>query len=266
VNHMSHVIKRVTTARGLDARDFAIVAYGGAGPLHATLVARELQIPRVIIPNAPGHFSAYGMLVSDLRRDFVRTLFSPLTADALDAFGPEYEEMEARGRAEIKAAAPGEVKVVVVHAADMRYVGQEHAVTVDFDGAFLATRDVDAVKQAFDRVHQQRYGFSSADERAEIVSLRLSVTGVVSKPDHGLITKADTTSADAALLSVRPVEYGILGGRIETPIYDRARLRAGHKIHGPALIQEYASTTVLSPGDELVVDSFGNLDINVEVG
>ena len=265
VNHMAHVIKRVTTARGLDARDFAVVAYGGAGPLHATLVARELQIPRVIIPNAPGHFSAFGMLVSDLRRDFVRTLFSSLTAEALASFEPVFAEMEARGREDIARASPGDLAVEVGHAADMRYVGQEHAVTVHFDGALIGARDIEGVKAAFDRVHKQRYGYSSADEKAEIVSLRLSVTGVVAKPGRPAIARAETPSPEVALIGIRPVEFGVLGGRRDTPIYDRDRLRAGHVVQGPALIQEYASTTVLSPGDSLTVDQFGNLDIRVEV-
>ena len=265
VTQMANVVKRVTTARGLDARDFAMVAYGGAGPLHAVLVARELQIPRVIIPNAPGHFSAYGMLVSDLRRDYVRTLFARLSEAPFDAFDEVFRDMEARGRRDIDSAAPERLDIVVKHAVDMRYIGQEHAVTVEIANDAIANRDVDAIKAAFDAVHSQRYGYASNDESAEIVSLRLSVVGVIAKPGHAPITAATNASADAALITVRAVEFGVLGGRLETPIYDRARLRGGHRVVGPALIQEYASTTVLPPGDTLVVDAMGNLDITIEV-
>jgi len=240
------------------------VAYGGAGPLHATLVARELQIGRVIVPQAPGHFSAYGMLVSDLRRDYVRTLFARLADAPWDAFDAIFAEMEGRGREDVRAAAPGAVEVVVKHAADMRYVGQEHAVTVEIPGGLFAARDVGAIKVHFDDVHDLRYGYSSRDESAEIVSLRLSVSGVIAKPEHAPVPEAAGEGAEAAVIAVRPVEFGVLGGRLDTPVYDRARLEAGHRVDGPALIQEYASTTVLAPGDRLVVDRLGNLDIEVD--
>ena len=264
VTQMGNVVKRVTTERGLDAREFAMVAYGGAGPLHATLVARELKINRVIIPVAPGHFSAYGMLVTDLRRDFVRSLFARLDDAPFDAFDSIFDEMQAKGRADIKAAAPHTVDIVVKHAADMRYVGQEHAVTVEVPGELFARRDIAGIKARFDAVHQVRYGYASADENAEIVSLRLSVTGVIGKPSQAPLA-AGSGQADDALIGVRPVEFGVLGGRIDTPIYAREKLSAGHTIAGPALIQEYASTTVLAPGDTLTVDRLGNLDINVDV-
>ncbi len=264
VTQMGNIVKRVTTERGLDVREFAMVAYGGAGPLHATLVARELNITRVIIPVAPGHFSAYGMLVTDLRRDFVRSLFARLADAPFDTFDRIFGEMDEKGRADIKAAAPHAVDIVVKHAADMRYVGQEHAVTVELAGELFKTRDVAGIKARFDAVHQVRYGYASGDENAEIVSLRLSVTGVIGKPSQAPLAAAKGT-IDDALISVRMVEFGVLGGRIETPIYAREKLSAGHTIAGPALIQEYASTTVLAPGDTLTVDRLGNLDIKVDV-
>jgi len=265
VTQMANVVKRVTTERGLDVRDFAMVAYGGAGPLHAALVARELKIGRVIVPVAPGHFSAYGMLVTDLRRDFVRSLFARLADAPFDAFDRVFAQMEQQGRDEIRAAAPNAVEIVVKHSADMRYVGQEHAVSVDVPGALFADRDVAGIKARFDAVHDVRYGYSSRDENAEIVSLRLSVVGVIAKPEHAPIAAGATTSADAALIGLRPVEFGVLGGRIDTPVYAREKLAAGQRIAGPALVQEYASTTVLPPGDHLTVDRFGNLDIAIDV-
>jgi N-methylhydantoinase A len=261
VTQMANVVKRVTTERGLDARDFAMVAYGGAGPLHASLVARELQIRRLIIPNAPGHFSAFGMLVSDLRRDFVRTLFARLSEAPFQQFDAIYSEMQARGIADVRAAAQGEIDAVTHYAADMRYIGQEHAVTVDLPSELIANRDTAAIKRQFDAVHEVRYGYASPDESAEVVSLRLSVVGVVAKPNLTKIRKTKRNAPDDAMIDVRPVEFGVHGGRIDAPTYDRGKLLAGHKIAGPALIQEYASTTVLLPGDECRVDEFGNLDI-----
>jgi N-methylhydantoinase A len=264
VTQMANVVKRVTTERGLDARDFAMVAYGGAGPLHATLVARELQIRRVVIPQAPGHFSAYGMLVSDLRRDYVRTLFARLAEAPFELFDTIFGEMESRGREEVGAAAPGAVDIVVKHAADMRYVGQEHAVTVEIPGELFRSRNVESIKAHFDAVHDLRYGYSSPEESAEIVSLRLSLSGIIAKPEHAPVAEAGGEGAETAIIAVRPVEFGVLGGRVDTPIYDRAKLKAGHRVDGPALVQEYASTTVLPPGDRLTVDRIGNLDIEVD--
>ena len=264
-SQMANVVKRVTTERGLDARDFVMVAYGGAGPLHATLIARELQIGRVLIPNAPGHFSACGMLVTDLRRDFVRTLFARLAEPPFELFDTIFAEMERQGRAEVSDAMQGAVDVMVRHAADMRYVGQEHAVTVEIEGAAFADRDTARIKARFDEVHQQRYGYASAKESAEIVSLRLSVTGVLAKPRPVALARAANPDPSAALIGRRAVDFGALGGRIEAPIYARDRLLAGHALSGPALINEYASTTVLAAGDRLTVDAIGNLDIEVNV-
>ncbi len=128
---MSNVVRRVTTERGLDARDFAMVAYGGAGPLHAALVARELRISKLIIPNAPGHFSAFGMLLADLRRDYVRTLFARLADVEFNDIEVIFRAMEEEGTRSVHEAAANVSVVHLMRGADMRYVGQEHAVAVD---------------------------------------------------------------------------------------------------------------------------------------
>ncbi|HXE27088.1 MAG TPA: hydantoinase/oxoprolinase family protein, partial [Stellaceae bacterium] len=138
---MSYAVKAVTTERGLDIGDFALVAYGGAGPLHATAIAKELGIRRVIIPRAPGVFSAFGMLFSDLRYDFVRTWFTRLDEASFEQIEKVYRELEDQGRSAIANASVKPQKVVVKRAADMRYVGQEHAVTVDLPLAVFRKRD-----------------------------------------------------------------------------------------------------------------------------
>ena len=260
---MSNVVKRVTTERGLDARDFTVVAYGGAGPLHAALIARELQIARVIIPNAPGHFSATGMLVADLRRDFVRTLFTPLATAPWDAFDRAFAAMEEEGRRDIAAASPGIAEVTVSVGADMRYVGQEHAVSVELARDLFAARNVQGIKARFDAVHRIHYGYASEDERAEIVSLRCSVTGLMPKPELPRLPEGPADPAEAARTGSRPVWFAENGGFADTPTFARAHLHAGVQLSGPALIEEYASTTVVPPGATLAVDGFGNLVIEV---
>ena len=128
---MSHMVRWVTTERGLDAADFALIAYGGAGPLHAAMIARELRIGKVIIPHAPGHFSAYGMLFADLRRDFVNTWFKPLAEASFDDMEALYDTMEKQGADDLARGRAMTADLVIQRGADMRYVGQEHAVTVD---------------------------------------------------------------------------------------------------------------------------------------
>ncbi len=270
---MSNVVKRVTTERGLDARDFPMVAFGGAGPLHAVLVARELQISQVIIPNAPGHFSAYGMLVADLRRDQVKTLFMPLAALDFDRLEAVFRSMEDEALVDVCAASASVGPIERRRALDMRYVGQEHAVTVDVALSAFEHRDQAAIKQAFDAVHELRYGYCSATEQAEIVSLRSSVAGAMPKPAPRELAPASALSAGArpanAAVAVeqmsRAVYFDDASGWVDTPVFARDPLCAGQRIDGPALIEEYASTTVVFPGDRVVVDGQGNLVIDIRL-
>lgn len=258
---MSHVVQRVTTERGLDARDFPMVAFGGAGPLHAVLVARELQMPQVIIPNAPGHFSAFGMLVADLRRDYVRTRFTPLEEMNFGEVNSLFTTMEQEGAAEIRAAAVKVGELTVQRGLDMRYVGQEHAVSVDIPIEVFERHDVAGIKQLFDEMHQQRYGYCSESERAEVVSIRTSVAGEMPRPTLAELPQDDQQSLAAP--SLRPVYFSPRQGWQQTRVYQRSTLCWGSVIEGPALIEEYASTTVIFPGDHLKVDRFGNLIIEV---
>ncbi len=258
---MSHVVQRVTTERGLDAREFPMVAFGGAGPLHAVLVARELQMPQVIIPNAPGHFSAFGMLVADLRRDYVRTRFTPLESMDFEDVNAMFEAMELEGAAQIRAAAVKVADLSIQRGLDMRYVGQEHAVSVDIPTQIFEQRDIAGIKQLFDAMHQQRYGYCSETERAEVVSIRTSVSGEMPRPSLAELPQGDAQPAVSP--SLRPVYFSPSQGWQETPVYQRATLSSGNVILGPALVEEYASTTVIFPGDRLTVDRLGNLIIEV---
>jgi N-methylhydantoinase A len=259
---MSYAVKGVTTERGLDVGDFALVAYGGAGPLHAVDIARELGIRAVIIPDAPGVFSAIGMLFADLRYDFVRTWVVRLDQAPFDELERIYGELEGEGRRAIASTSVTPHAVTVKRAADMRYVGQEHAVTVDLPLELFAANDRAGIKRHFDAMHELRYGTCAPDERAEIVSLRTTVTGVMEKPPRPTIKAGDTQPPAGASTGWRPVYFGE-AGFVDTATYARAALLAGNRIEGPALVEEHASTTVLAPGDTLEVDTLGNLVIAV---
>ncbi len=263
VTAMSFAVKGVSTERGHDAASFALIAYGGAGPLHASAVAREIGIQKLIIPRAPGHFCAFGMLYSDLRYDFVRTWMTALAKAPFDEIERIYQDMTAEGEKALNASGIRPHKVVVHRAADMRYVGQEHAVTIDLPIHLFRDRDVEGIKRSFDQVHQLRYGTSAPAEPAQIVSLRVAVTGVMKKPALERIAKGGRKPAASASRGSRTVYFSELGKSVKTPTFARTELRAGNRIEGPALVEEYASTTVVLPGDRLDVDDFANLVISV---
>ena len=261
VTAMSHAVKAVTTERGLDAGDFAMVAYGGAGPLHACNIAREMGIRKLIIPRSPGHFSAFGMLFSDLRYDYVRSRFTRLTDADFADIEAIYTELEAEGIAEVEKVSVAPERIVISRSADMRYVGQEHSVTVDLTPDLFANEDRAGIKKRFDAVHDVRYGTSAPQERSEIVSLRVTVTGMLEKPVLEPIVQGEATPPREAHTGDRTVRFG--QDALETGTWDRAKLLAGNLIDGPALIEEHASTTVLHPGDTCEVDAFGNLVISI---
>ncbi|VTU38596.1 hydantoinase/oxoprolinase family protein [Variovorax sp. RA8] len=262
VTQMSHAVKAVTTERGLDAGSFTMVVYGGAGPLHASAIAREIGIRKVLIPYAPGYFSAYGMLFSDLRYDYVRSVFRKLNDVSFEEIESAYKTMEDEGRAALAQSGVKADGVVIERAADMRYVGQEHAVTVDLPMAFFEGKDRSAIKQQFDELHKVRYGTSAPKEPADLVSLRVTVLGIMKKPPKHRVDEGSSKPEKAAVRTVKPV-YFRSGGWADTPVYKRDLLRSGNVVSGPALIEEHASTTVMQPGDEMRVDELGNLQISI---
>ena len=261
VTQMAYAVKGVTTARGLDAGHFVLVAYGGAGPLHASLIARETGIRRVLIPRAPGHFSACGMLFCDLRYDFVQTRFTRLDdlnfGEFLDIFG----RMEEEGRRAVSRSGTGAAEIRIARALDMRYVGQEHLVTIGIPPEHFEQQNRAAIKRLFDEEHARRYGTSAPSESAEIASLRSSVTGLMVKPDFEHIATGKSEPPRRAMRGARQAWFD--GGFIDTPVFDRDVLQSGNRIRGPAVVEEHASTTVLLPGDELTVDRAGNLLLSI---
>jgi len=263
VTQMSHAVKAVTTERGLDAGSFTMVVYGGAGPLHASAIAREIGIRKVLIPHAPGYFSAYGMLFSDLRYDYVRSVFRRLESLSFEEIEAYYKEMEDEGRAAISASQIRPEEIVFERAADMRYVGQEHAVTVDLPNEFFKSNDRAGIKNHFDEVHKVRYGTSAPKEAADIVSLRVTVLGRMKKPPTNTVAKGDVLPTNESLRTHKAVYFRSAGEFVDTPIYRRDLLKSGNEFSGPALVEEHASTTVVQPGDSVKVDQYGNLQISI---
>jgi len=260
---MSYAVKAVSTERGLDAAAFALIAYGGAGPLHASAIAREIGMQRVIVPRVPGHFCAFGMLFSDLRYDLVRTWFARLADVSFDAIEAVYADLITDGKKALAGSGIRPQRVTIARAADMRYVGQEHPVTVQLPPDVFRRRNAEALKQQFDEEHLRRYGTNAPEEKAEIVSLRATVTGVLGKPPLERIARGARQPLASSRHGTRRAYFAELGKAVATPAFAREALRAGNAITGPALIDEHASTTVLLPGDRMRVDAFGNLVIEV---
>ncbi len=258
---MSYAVKAVSTERGLDAAAFALIAYGGAGPLHASSIAREIGMRQIVVPRAPGHFCAFGMLFSDLRYDLVRTWFTRLADVSFEAIEKVYASLVDDGTKALSASGVQPEHAAIARAADMRYVGQEHPVTVELPPEVFRRRDRDSLKARFDEEHLRRYGTCAPEEPAEIVSLRATVSGAMQKPPFERIARGGRAPLASAKRGRRGVYFAELGKAVATPAYAREALRAGNRIEGPALVEEHASTTLLLPGDRLRVDGFGNLAI-----
>ena len=256
IAQMSHALRLVTLRRGHDPRDFTFIAYGGAGPLHAALLARELGISRTIIPAGPGHFSAFGMLAGPLRGEAVRTVVGPLSGTSLAA---AFVPAERSARAELAQSADG---AVIARYAELRYRGQEHTLEVPVPEAVLGEigREPEALRDAFERRCIQTYSFR-LDAPLEIVSVRVTVTAPVSgEMRWGETGHADGRAAPAHRTAVRLVDLDPYGEPAEVLVLNRAELDT-RRITGPCVIEEVAATTLVLPGQAASRDELGNLVI-----
>src|SRR5215218_4785495 len=225
VANMANTVRAVTTERGLDPRDFTLIAYGGGGPLHASALARELAVPQVLVPTAPAVFSAVGMLRADLRRDFVLTHVVRLSAADLAELEQMWTELEERGRREIEGFGLDPQEITLRRSADMRYVRQEHAVTVQLPPHLAGEDDRALVKRLFDEAHELRFSHSAPDEECELVSLRVAVIGAVQKPPLQRAEPGPDAAAPAPRGNRRVYVEG--AGWQEWPSYARAALPIG---------------------------------------
>jgi N-methylhydantoinase A len=254
VARMVSAIKEITIAKGYDPRDFALLAYGGAGPMHAVEIARELEIPRVIVPNAPGNFSAFGALISDLRHDYVQTRILETRRSRRGEILAQFEAMEAPARDQLLAEGIAPGQITMARAVGMRYVGQSWELLVAVPDRFEAVEDLET---AFYQAHLRRYGHSGQGA-TEIVNFRLSAIGAVAKPVPRK-PAGRGERLEAALKAKRDVYFG--GRFVPTPVYRREALPLELPFAGPAIIEEVGATTVVPPGYRTVADPWGNLVI-----
>jgi N-methylhydantoinase A len=255
ISKMSLAVREVSVEKGYDPRDFALVASGGAGPLHVCAIARELHIPKVIVPLFPSHFSALGMLLADERHDFTRTVYSDLKSLDFAALSAVHDEMAREAKAALRNAAASELQVEL----DLRYVGQEFTLSVRVAHEDIKRGDRQKIRAAFDALYEHRYAHHSPEEPVEMVNIRLAAIGKRPKLTFPKLAVRKTATASRR----RDVYLGDARKPVSCPIYQRSDLGAGVRIKGPALIEEHGTTTVLFEKDAATVARSGELLIDV---
>jgi N-methylhydantoinase A len=257
VANMVRAIRTVSVERGYDPRDFALLPFGGAGPLHATDVARSLGIKRCLVPFAPGILCAQGLVVSDLRETFVRTAITPLAQSRVGDIAARVGELATCARAwfTTEGVAPEDRRIDVV--LDARYTGQNFELPVALGAD--PPRDAEDIRRRFLEEHERAYGFHNPDDPVEIVNFRLIATGrLLRRPLTGNLAR--DVRRVAVRSEHRPVWFSA-DRPLDTPVYDRGNFAPGAAIFGPAVIEQLDATTLLFPGDQATVDAHLNLRV-----
>jgi N-methylhydantoinase A len=255
---MGGAIKQISVERGLDPREFVLFCYGGGGPLHASALARELSIPTVVIPPEPGNFSAIGMLLADARLDLSKTFVGVLDEATVASLQDVFSEMEEEARAAL-ARDFSAGSLLFEHFAEMRYRGQRHNIKVPVSGR----NDAAGIRLAFDRDYQRRYGHADAKAAAELQALHLSAFTRLRRPELARLPRAH---ANSSRHEKRLVYFGAGAGTIDAQVFERTALAPGFKGNGPALIEEYGSTTLVWPDDSFEVGALGEIRIHCARG
>jgi N-methylhydantoinase A len=246
VANMVLAVRGISVERGYDPRDFVLMAQGGNGPLHALEIARELSIPTVVVPRLPAIFSAVGMLMADLRHDYVQTHYTSLANAELPELAAMFDELVALGSERLHSEGVDEAARTFERSLDLRYAGQEFALPIPVAPAELLAGDAAAVRARFDAAHQHRYGYATPEEEVEMVNLRVVARGARERP----VLPSAPGTGEEALTGRRSVWFADPAAPVDCAVYARERLKIGDVVAGPAVIEEHSSTTLLWPGDE----------------
>ena len=273
--NMTYAIRNITIERGYDPREFVLLAFGGAGGLSATVWASELEIPTVVVPVAPANFSAWGLLNADFREDRSRTSFSELADLTREEMVDMFAGLEQACLETLRARGVGVEGVTFLRYCDMRYQGQEHWVKVpvppelfDKTSKVLETFEVstsalsnplDNLRTRFDQLHEQHYAHAQPGYPVQVVNYRVSAIAPTPKPTLKKLPAQANGSLASAQKGSRSVYFPQASGYVDCPIYDREQLSPEAILNGPAIVEEWTSTTVVPPGWRLTVDGFGNL-------
>ena len=256
--NMARAIRVISVQRGHDPRDYTLVAFGGAGPLHAARLAKELEIGRILVPRHPGILCAMGLLLTDLRADFATTRLQTLSTAALEDIADAFRVLA--GQADAWFAEEGIEAPArrVTRTVDMRYAGQNYELAIALPDGAIGPAALEALAEGFATAHQRMYGFVAEDDPVQLVTFRVEAAGVV--PKAAFVPQPDAgADASAAIKARREVWLPEAGGFVTCPVYDRDRLHAGNRIVGPAIVEQMDATTVVLPGMGAWVEPYMNL-------
>jgi N-methylhydantoinase A len=258
---MGQALRLVSVNKGHDPREFVLVAFGGAGPMHACDIAREMEIPWVVVPRFPGIHTSLGLVATDIVHEFVQ--FYPYGYFDPDVLTRAYEVLEKQGWMALDAdRVPLEMRLLL-RTADAKYEGQNYTVNIPIPAGRLNVEKAAAIVESFHTLHEGLNTFRLNDRQVKIVNLRLRAVGMVPRPD----IKSDNhagSSPEKAKVGERGVFFEIVGEQVETLIFDRSRLLPGNVIPGPAIIEQVDSTTAIPPGMIGTVDQYQNITIGKE--
>ena len=258
---MAGAIKEITVARGHDVRDFALLVFGGGGPIFGAELARQLGIRTVVVPPQPGNFSAVGMLLAQARIDLARTLVADLSAGGMAALAKVHQDLETEAR-EAAAREFGSEQATLAWQADMRYRGQRHTVTVGFEGDPSEAR----LLAAFEAAYARRFGrVLGQDFSPEVVGLRVIVQGDAPRPSLAALATLPAATPQGPRHETRQLHVRSRGW-VDAPVWRRNDLPAGFTIAGPAIVEEYSSTLLIDEGDTAVVGALGEITVAVGQG
>ncbi|MGI6877326.1 hydantoinase/oxoprolinase family protein [Microbacterium sp. gxy059] len=261
--NMARAIRVVSVQRGYDPRDYALVPFGGAGPLHASRLAQELGMRTIVVPEIPGAQSALGLLMTDVKTDFMRTQITPVDAAGAEGLDAVFDELASRAAEWFDEEEVEPEGRELLRRMDLRYRGQNFELAIEVpEGHRFAADGVARVVELFHEAHERVYGYRSEDAAVEVVTFRLEASGEAAHVD----TRRDETSESdpqRAFVGIRSTCFDPSDGYVDTPIYDRSRLTPGDVIAGPAIVEQMDTTTVLLPGDTCRVDDYRNLVIEI---
>lgn len=256
--NMARAIRVISVQRGYDPRDYTLVAFGGAGPLHAARLARELEIPRILVPRTPGILCAMGLLLTDLRADFASTRLMTLSTAILPDLTAAFAALLARAERWFDGEHIDAGARRVTRTVDMRYAGQNYELPIAMPEGPVGPATLDALAEGFATAHRRLYGFVAEGEAVQIVTVRVEAAGLVPKAAFRPQPEGPPDPS-AALIGRREVWLPEAGGFVSCPVYDRARLLAGHRMAGPAIVEQMDATTVIPPGMTARVEPYLNL-------
>jgi N-methylhydantoinase A len=258
---MEEAIKAISTMRGHDLRDFMLLAFGGAGPVHAGRIARDLGMAGLIVPLYPGVYSAIGLIMSDVKHDYVQSKMQPMGELSRDGVNRMFARLEALAAADLRADGFAPAHIKIQRALDMRYAGQGYEITMPCDATALRDGGLDGLRRQFDQQHKSMFGHMAPEQAVEVVSYRVRGLGLVPPVELPKFKPTGATLADAQ----RATRQARFDGRdIECPVYQRERLDVGLTLRGPAILDQFDCTTVIYTGQAARVDEWKNLIVTQE--